>query len=129
MIFYKPTARHNPKHKLPTVMWDPERDRALFAFAKGPSGALEFETEDPEAIRVLTEMGYDTDIGLGIKKTENVMGPSTAAPPPTRPVVDVDATPAPQARMAPPIEMPEELKAPPPQPVKMPYPAKKAVKK
>jgi hypothetical protein len=58
--FYKATNRTHPKHMLPAVIWKDER--ALFEFARGPSGFLECETDDPEAIELLREMDYDEEV-------------------------------------------------------------------
>lgn len=61
MKFYKSQNRQNAFHSLPTVEWDPSRERALYEFSRGASGMLEFETDDPELIEKLKAMGYGYD--------------------------------------------------------------------
>jgi hypothetical protein len=62
MKFFKASNREHPHHELPTVVWDPANDRALFEFMRGPSGFLEFETSDPALIAQLKEMGYGYEV-------------------------------------------------------------------
>lgn len=58
MKFYKSVNRNHPTHVLPTVLWNPRADKPVFEFRRGPSGALEFETENPEIIDLLLSAGY-----------------------------------------------------------------------
>jgi hypothetical protein len=58
MKFFKPTNRDHPGNQLPTVVWDPENNRAKFEFFKGESGLLEFTTDNPDLILELKAMGY-----------------------------------------------------------------------
>ena len=58
-LFFKATNRLHPKHHLPTVLWKGER--SVFEFVRGSSGFLECETQDPTAIALLREMGYDEE--------------------------------------------------------------------
>ncbi len=62
--FFKATNRLHPKHKLPTVLWD--GDKSLFEFLRGPSGFLEFETNNKEVIAKMREMGYDEAPSAGL---------------------------------------------------------------
>lgn len=56
MRFFKSPSRKDPTHSLPTVQY--KDGKSYFEFTRGVSGFLEYETEDPEKIAVLTEMGY-----------------------------------------------------------------------
>ena len=58
MKFYKALNIDHPTHTLPTVLWNPEKDEPVFEFRLGPSGILEFETDDPALIDMLTSAGY-----------------------------------------------------------------------
>jgi hypothetical protein len=62
MKFYKATNRDHVHHELPTVLWDPEKDKAKFEFSRGSSGLLEFDTDDPNLIEELKGMGYGYEI-------------------------------------------------------------------
>ena len=59
--FYKATNWKHPKHELPSVLWDPTTDKAVFEFLLGESGHLECNTDDPAVIKVLQDMGYDQE--------------------------------------------------------------------
>jgi len=56
MRFYKSPSRQDPTHSLPTVQY--KNGESYFEFTRGASGYLEYETENPEKISFLTEMGY-----------------------------------------------------------------------
>lgn len=82
--FYKATNRHYPKHTLPAVVWG--NDKAIFEFVRGPSGFLECVTEDPAAIKLLRQMGYDEEEQENMSIAPGpVKAPSSPNPPPNVP--------------------------------------------
>jgi len=77
--FFKATNRRHPKHELPSVLWNPAADKAVYEFLRGDSGYLEFETDDPDTIKILQDLGYDQEPEESMSAAPPaVKGPSTA---------------------------------------------------
>lgn len=76
--FFKSTNRAHPGHDLPTAMF--REGALLFEFNRGQSGLLEFETDDPELIQEMREMGYGEEAPAAVE-AKPVGGTKAPLPP------------------------------------------------
>jgi hypothetical protein len=64
--FYKMTGRAEPTSNLPSILWDPAAQKAVFEFRRtNVAGVLAFETDDPAIITMLQKTGYVQEPGPG----------------------------------------------------------------